>query len=72
MQTAAQQKSSKRAWTIFRLRGMAANIPAEISFEAKANIITSINTALEELGADTIGQHHEKQMQQFLKETAND
>jgi len=65
MQSAAQQKSSKRAWTIYRLRGMAASIPVELSFEAKANIITSINSALEELGADTIEQHHAKQMLQW-------
>lgn len=43
----------------------AANLPAELSFEAKANIITSINSALEKLKTDTIGQHHEKQMKQW-------
>lgn len=68
MQTAAQQKSSKRAWTIFRLRGMAASIPAELSPKAKTKLFSALNFALEELGADSIGLHHRKQYNQMLKE----
>lgn len=66
MQSAAQQKSSKRAWTIYRLRGMAASIPAELSYEVRISLILVINYALKELGADTIEEHIAKESEKFL------